>query len=64
MGLEVEGDKDKLPLTDPADLRRWCRLFTSCRFPRLRSKDAVLLAGIGTAGETTVIERGSDARSH
>ena len=56
MGLEVEGDKDRLPLT----IRGTSRLVPisyESPVPSAQLKSAILLAGIGTAGETTVIER-------
>lgn len=56
MGLEVEGDADRLPLT----IRGTSRLTPiACELPvpSAQLKSAILLAGLGTAGETTVIER-------
>jgi 3-phosphoshikimate 1-carboxyvinyltransferase len=56
MGLEVEGDGDRLPLT----IRGTSRLVPiayELPVPSAQIKSAVLLAGLGTAGETTVIER-------
>lgn len=56
MGLEVEGEGDRLPLT----LRGSSRL-APIRYvlpmPSAQVKSAILLAGLGAAGETTVIER-------
>lgn len=56
MGLEVEGDADRLPLT----IRGTSRLTPiayEMPVPSAQLKSAILLAGLGTAGETTVIER-------
>lgn len=56
MGLEVEGDADRLPLT----IRGTSRLTPiayELPVPSAQLKSAILLAGLGTAGETTVIER-------
>lgn len=56
MGLEVEGDRDRLPLT----IRGTSRLVPiayELPVPSAQLKSAILLAGLGTAGETTVIER-------
>lgn len=55
MGVEVEGDRDRLPLT----LRGSSRLAPityRLPVPSAQVKSAVLLAGLGTAGETSVIE--------
>ena len=55
MGVEVEDDRDRLPLT----LRGTSRLAPityKLPVPSAQVKSAVLLAGLGTAGETTVIE--------
>lgn len=55
MGVEVEDDRDRLPLT----LRGSSRLAPityRLPVPSAQVKSAVLLAGLGTAGETTVIE--------
>lgn len=56
MGLEVEGDKDKLPLTIRGSSSLVPMVY-ELPVPSAQVKSAVLLAGIGTAGETTVIER-------
>jgi 3-phosphoshikimate 1-carboxyvinyltransferase len=56
MGLEVEGDKDKLPLTIRGTSSLVPMVY-ELPVPSAQVKSAVLLAGIGTAGETTVIER-------
>ncbi|MCC7251706.1 3-phosphoshikimate 1-carboxyvinyltransferase [Hyphomicrobium sp.] len=56
MGLEVEGDRDRLPLT----IRGTSRLVPityALPVPSAQLKSAILLAGLGAAGETTVIER-------
>lgn len=56
MGVEVEGDRERLPLV----LRGTSRLVPityTLPVPSAQVKSAVLLAGLGTAGETTVIER-------
>jgi 3-phosphoshikimate 1-carboxyvinyltransferase len=58
MGLEVEaeGNGDRLPLT----IRGTSRLVPiayELPVPSAQLKSAILLAGLGTAGETTVIER-------
>ena len=55
MGVEVEDDRDRLPLT----LRGSSRLAPityRLPVPSAQVKSAVLLAGLGTAGETAVIE--------
>jgi 3-phosphoshikimate 1-carboxyvinyltransferase len=56
MGLEVEGDKDKLPLTIRGSSSLVPMVY-ELPVPSAQVKSAVLLAGIGTAGATTVIER-------
>jgi 3-phosphoshikimate 1-carboxyvinyltransferase len=56
MGLEVEDDKDKLPLTIRGSSSLVPMVY-ELPVPSAQVKSAVLLAGIGTAGETTVIER-------
>jgi 3-phosphoshikimate 1-carboxyvinyltransferase len=56
MGVEVDEDRDRLPLT----LRGSSRLVPivyELPVPSAQVKSAVLLAGLGTAGETSVIER-------
>jgi 3-phosphoshikimate 1-carboxyvinyltransferase len=56
MGLEVEGGRETLPLT----LRGTSRLVPieyELPVPSAQVKSAVLLAGLMTAGETTVIEK-------
>lgn len=56
MGVEVDGDRDRLPLT----LRGTSQLTPivyELPVPSAQIKSAILLAGLGTAGETTVIER-------
>lgn len=56
MGLEVEGGRDRLPLA----IRGTSRLVPityALPVPSAQVKSAVLLAGLGAAGETTVIER-------
>ena len=56
MGLEVEDDRDRLPLTI-----RGTSGLVPIRYvlpvPSAQVKSAVLLAGLGTAGETSVVER-------
>jgi 3-phosphoshikimate 1-carboxyvinyltransferase len=56
MGLEVEGDRDRLPLTIRGSDRLVPIVYT-LPVPSAQVKSAILLAGAGTAGETTVIER-------
>ena len=62
MGLEVEDDADRLPLTI-----RGCARLTPIVYvlpvPSALLMSAILLAGAGTAGETTVIERAA-TRDH
>jgi len=56
MGVEVEGDRDRLPLT----IRGTSRLVPivyELPVPSAQVKSAVLLAGLGAAGATSVIER-------
>jgi 3-phosphoshikimate 1-carboxyvinyltransferase len=56
MGVEVDEDRDRLPLT----LRGSSRLVPiayELPVPSAQVKSAVLLAGLGTAGDTSVIER-------
>jgi len=56
MGLEVDGDAERLPLT----IRGTSRLTPisyELPVPSAQLKSAILLAGLGTAGETTVVER-------
>ncbi len=55
MGLEVEGDRDRLPLTCAAPPRS-CPSSTSFPVPSAQVKSAILLAGLSAAGATTVIE--------
>lgn len=56
MGLEVVGDRERLPLTI-----RGTSGLTPMRYvlpvPSAQVKSAVLLAGLGIAGETSVVER-------
>jgi 3-phosphoshikimate 1-carboxyvinyltransferase len=56
MGLEVEGDRDRLPLTIRGS-SRLVPIVYELPVPSAQLKSAILLAGLGTAGETTVIER-------
>jgi 3-phosphoshikimate 1-carboxyvinyltransferase len=56
MGLEVEGDADRLPLTIRGSARLTPIVY-ELPVPSAQLKSAILLAGAGTAGETTVIER-------
>ncbi|MGE0024534.1 MAG: 3-phosphoshikimate 1-carboxyvinyltransferase [Hyphomicrobium sp.] len=56
MGLEVEGDADRLPLTVRGSSRLVPIAYT-LPVPSAQLKSAILLAGLGTAGETTVVER-------
>lgn len=56
MGLEVEGDADRLPLTIRGT-SRLTPIVYELPVPSAQLKSAILLAGLGTAGETTVIER-------
>jgi 3-phosphoshikimate 1-carboxyvinyltransferase len=56
MGLEVEGDGDRLPLTIRGS-SRLVPIAYELPVPSAQIKSAILLAGLGTAGETTVIER-------
>lgn len=56
MGLEVEGDRDRLPLTIRGTSRLVPITYT-LPVPSAQLKSAILLAGLGTAGETTVVER-------
>ena len=55
MGLQVEGDREKLPLTvtGTADL---VPIVYSLPVPSAQVKSAVLIAGLNAAGETSVIE--------
>lgn len=56
MGVDVDGNGDRLPLT----IRGTSRLVPiayELPVPSAQIKSAILLAGLGTAGETTVIER-------
>lgn len=55
MGLEVVESRDRLPLTIRGSARLAPLVYT-LPVPSAQVKSAVLLAGIGTAGETTVIE--------
>ncbi len=56
MGLEVEGDGERLPLTIRGSARL-TPLVYEMPVPSAQLKSAILFAGAGTAGETTVIER-------
>lgn len=56
MGLEVEGDRDRLPLTIRGS-SRLAPMAYELKVPSAQVKSAILLAGAGTAGETVVIER-------
>ncbi|HYD16140.1 MAG TPA: 3-phosphoshikimate 1-carboxyvinyltransferase, partial [Hyphomicrobium sp.] len=56
MGLEVDEDRDRLPLTMRGTSRLTPLVYT-LPVPSAQVKSAILLAGLGTAGETTVIER-------
>jgi 3-phosphoshikimate 1-carboxyvinyltransferase len=56
MGLEVEGDAERLPLTIRGT-SRLTPIVYELPVPSAQLKSAILLAGLGTAGETTVIER-------
>lgn len=56
MGLEVEGDREQLPLTIRGSSRLAPIAYT-LPVPSAQLKSAILFAGLGTAGETTVIER-------
>ena len=62
MGLEVEGDADRLPLTIRGSARLTPIVY-ELPVPSAQLKSAILLAGAGTAGETTVIERAA-TRDH
>jgi 3-phosphoshikimate 1-carboxyvinyltransferase len=55
MGLEVEGDRDRLPLAIRGS-SRLVPIVYELPVPSAQIKSAVLLAGLGTAGETTVVE--------
>lgn len=55
MGLEVEGDRDRLPLAIRGS-SRLVPIVYALPVPSAQIKSAVLLAGLGTAGETTVVE--------
>lgn len=56
MGVEVDGDRDRLPLTIRGS-SRLVPIAYELPVPSAQIKSAILLAGLGTAGETTVIER-------
>ncbi len=62
MGLEVEDDADRLPLTIRGSARLTPIVY-ELPVPSAQLKSAILLAGAGTAGETTVIERAA-TRDH
>jgi len=62
MGLEIENDRDRLPLTIRGT-SRLAPLVYELPVPSAQVKSAVLLAGLGAAGETTVIERAA-TRDH
>lgn len=55
MGLEVEGDSDRLPLTIRGS-SHLVPITYALPVPSAQVKSAVLLAGLGAAGETTVVE--------
>ena len=55
MGLEVEDDRDRLPLTIRGS-SHLVPITYELPVPSAQVKSAVLLAGLGAAGETTVIE--------
>lgn len=55
MGLEVEEDRDRLPLVVRGS-SRLVPIVYELPVPSAQVKSAVLLAGLGAAGETTVIE--------
>jgi 3-phosphoshikimate 1-carboxyvinyltransferase len=55
MGVEVDDDRDRLPLTMRGTSRLVPITYT-LPVPSAQVKSAVLLAGLGTAGDTTVIE--------
>ncbi len=56
MGLEIEENRDRLPLTIRGTSRLAPLVYT-LPVPSAQVKSAILLAGLGAAGETTVIER-------
>ena len=56
MGLNVEGESDRLPLTVRGS-SRLAPIHYVLPVPSAQVKSAVLLAGLGTAGETSVVER-------
>ena len=56
MGLEVEGDRDRLPLIARGSASL-VPIVYELPVPSAQVKSAVLLAGLHAAGETTVIER-------
>jgi 3-phosphoshikimate 1-carboxyvinyltransferase len=56
MGLEVDGDLDRLPLTIRGS-SHLVPISYELPVPSAQLKSAILLAGLGTAGETSVIER-------
>ncbi len=56
MGLEVDENRDRLPLTIRGT-SRLAPMIYRLPVPSAQVKSAILLAGIGAAGETTVIER-------
>jgi 3-phosphoshikimate 1-carboxyvinyltransferase len=56
MGLEVEQDRDRLPLTMRGTSQLVPMVYT-LPVPSAQVKSAILLAGLGATGETTVIER-------
>jgi 3-phosphoshikimate 1-carboxyvinyltransferase len=56
MGLEVDGDLDRLPLTIRGS-SRLVPITYELPVASAQLKSAILLAGLGTAGETSVIER-------
>ena len=55
MGLEVEGDRDRLPL-DVRGSSALVPITYALPVPSAQVKSAILLAGLGAAGATTVIE--------
>ncbi len=56
MGVEVDENRERLPLTIRGS-SRLVPIVYELPVPSAQVKSAVLLAGLGTAGETTVIER-------
>jgi 3-phosphoshikimate 1-carboxyvinyltransferase len=56
MGLDVEGGRDRLPLA-VRGTSRLVPIVYELPVPSAQVKSAILFAGLGAAGETTVIER-------